>query len=389
MGEPSVLDRLVVNVCHDCNLRCRYCYAEGGSYGGSRDVLTAEAAHAIVDYFFSIFDTIRSVQFFGGEPFLVPDVLEATCELIARRCAREGRPRPRFSVVTNGTLIDKRALAIIRDHELAVTVSLDGPAPIHDALRVATGGGGTFASVVAGIAAMKEATGQPNQVEATFTAVHLWNDFSLVEFMDFLARELDVHALHMPWILGERCNGNGVAATDTNLAALERVFGEGIDRAFRSLAGPEIDDAIVLSLVDRRLQARLTDRRPSRSVCGAGSGTIAVGADGAIYPCFMFVNQGGFRLGEVGTTEPEALEARRRAFARRLELAPGTPEPLMGCAGVWHEQTGEPDRCLEAEAWLGQRLAARIDAHIEAARADPDAWEGLQVKARLIGALFS
>ncbi|MFZ5788350.1 MAG: radical SAM protein [Acidobacteriota bacterium] len=383
----GILDRLVINVCQDCNLRCRYCYAEGGGYGGPRRSLTVGRARTVADYFLDAFGEIRLVQYFGGEPFLATEVIDRTCDHIHDRCSREGRHPPRFAVVTNGTRIDDRALDVIQRHAITVTVSLDGPQEIHDSLRVTAGGRGTFASVLVAIRRMKERTGQPSQVEGTFTALHLERSFSLVGFMDFLARDLDVHALHMPWILGDRCNGCGIRPDVANVQELLRIFGEGVDRSFQSLDGPDLEGAILLSIVERRLRAPRQFGSEVCLLCGAGSGTLSVATDGRIYPCFMFTNQRDLCLGRIDTTGPATLKRRRRRFVEALRLPAGSSIPVLGCAGVCHDQTGEVNRCLAAESWLGERLETRIDAHQSAARQDPERWEWLQVKTRLIGAL--
>src|SRR5215470_11659786 len=87
------LERLVINVTHDCNLRCRYCYADTGAYGEARAKLQPGVGEQIVESFYARFAEIGSIQLFGGEPFLHPKGIDGLCRHIARVCEAEHAPR--------------------------------------------------------------------------------------------------------------------------------------------------------------------------------------------------------------------------------------------------------------------------------------------------------
>lgn len=391
MEPPSIavarpdLDRLVVNVSRDCNLRCRYCYADGGSYGGARSLLTPERGLGIADYFLATFPRIGSIQFFGGEPFLNVGVLDAICAHVLARCDETGVPPPRFSVVSNGTIVTEDVLDVIRRRGLFVTVSLDGPREINDLQRVSASGEGSFDRVVESIRILKRETGQPSQVEGTFTARHLDAGFSLAAFMDFLVEELEVHVLHMPYILGDGFGAAGIGADSARLDALVATYSEAIARSVRSLSTPDLETTILLSFVERYLRAQLSEAKDSPLVCAAGTGTISVDVDGAIYPCFMFTNKLPFRLGVVGTTSPGELRMASLEFASRLVRSPGDgPRPLMSCAGMNEELAGAVDRCLPAATEVNRRLVARLDEELAPYRRDEERWSWLKTKLALL-----
>lgn len=378
------LDRLVVNLSQDCNLRCRYCYADGGAYGGARGLLPPDRGRAIAAHFLSSFSHIGSIQFFGGEPFLNLPALESVCEETASRCEKTGARLPRFSVVTNGTLWSEPIAAAIRRWSIAVTVSLDGPRAVHDANRVFRAGGGTFDRVVETVRAMKAATGQPAQIEATYTRAHLDAGFSFREFMDFLANDLDVHLLHMPWILGGPWEGAGVPVERAE--ALAEAYEEAILRSLESLRGPDLEGAILLSFVQRYLAATFVERKAADLVCAAGSGTLSVDVDGTIYPCFMFTGKTALSLGKVGVTGVEELDARRRTFQERVRWPDGAPpraRMLMSCAGMNLECDGALASFPVATSSVNERLAARLEAELAPVRQDPEEFAWLKTKLAL------
>lgn len=383
----SGLDRLVVNLSQDCNLRCRYCYAGGGAYGGARALLNPEKGREIAAFFLTSFPRVGSVQFFGGEPFLNLPSLESVCEETSRVCERTGADLPRFSAVTNGTVWNSAVASAIRRFRIAVTVSLDGPRAIHDANRVFRGGGGSHDRVIATIRDMKAATGQPSQVEGTYTRVHADAGFSFRAFMDFLARELDVHLLHMPWIVGGPWQDAGVPPDRAE--ALAAAYEDAVDRSLESLRGPDLDGAILLSFVHRYLAASFGGQRAANLVCAAGTGTLAVDVDGTISPCFMFTGKPELSLGTVGTP-PEQLDDQRRSFQQRLrwrEDAPPRERVPMSCAGMNLECAGALDVLPEAAGAVNERLVARVETAFQAFREDPDAVDWLKTKLALWQAL--
>jgi uncharacterized protein len=306
------------------------------------------------------------------------------CEETRRRCEEAGTDLPRLSAVTNGTVWNEAVADAIRRWSISVTVSLDGPRAVHDANRITRAGDPTFDRVVGTIRAMKDATGQPAQVEATYTKAHLDGGFSFREFMDFLSGDLDVHLLHMPWILGGPWDGAGVPVERAD--ALAEAYEEAVERSLESLDGPDLDGAILLAFVQRYLAASFADRRGADLVCGAGSGTLSVDVDGTIYPCFMFTGKSDLSLGRVGDLAPGELEQRRRSFEERIrwpEDAPPRERALMACAGMNLECGGALASSPAATGAVNERLAARLEAGLEPIRRDPDALAWLKTKLAL------
>src|ERR1039457_724163 len=131
------IDRLVMVVTDACNLRCRYCYARVASSGHLPGRMAADTAREIVRRVLTGRESCNLIQFFGGEPTLNMDAVEAAIAETLALVQNGGlRKRPRFAIVTNGVFLDPgRTLAALARYGIETTVSLDGPASLHDALR--------------------------------------------------------------------------------------------------------------------------------------------------------------------------------------------------------------------------------------------------------------
>jgi len=114
-----ILTKLVLMVTNDCNLRCKYCYAKGGSYGLSINYMTITEAKNILDYFTKNFERINVIQIFGGEPLLNYKVIKFICEYF-KFLNTSGfiNYMPRFAIVTNGTYFSNEIIDLMKDYDL-------------------------------------------------------------------------------------------------------------------------------------------------------------------------------------------------------------------------------------------------------------------------------
>lgn len=132
-------DSVKIHVSNTCNLRCRYCYAHGGNYGQPNTLMDRETAERIV-YFINrseMMEKIRYITFFGGEPLMNPDIIEYICSNIQNKDIK-------FLMQSNGTLMNERIISILKEYDIGLTISLDGPLEINDINRVDTLGNGTY-----------------------------------------------------------------------------------------------------------------------------------------------------------------------------------------------------------------------------------------------------
>lgn len=149
---------LALNVTQQCNLRCKYCYVENP---GSQSFMSEKTARKAVD-FITEFDDIEGfgISFYGGEPLLHFPLIKSVIEYTSRIGEKKGFPEVKYHVTTNGTLLTDEMIAFFTDYQIDVMLSIDGPAPIHDAMRVTPDGKGTHAKVSKALQKLIDAKGR-------------------------------------------------------------------------------------------------------------------------------------------------------------------------------------------------------------------------------------
>jgi uncharacterized protein len=278
------LGRLVLNVSHDCNLRCRYCYADGGHYDVVSGPMSRKVAISAIDWVIQAFGGVNLVQFFGGEPLLNPRLIIEVCEYF-RQLHGSGTIKtvPHFGLVTNGTLGDASIIRLFRRYRMIATISIDGPEEINDLLR----GKGTFSRADRFALECLEAGDIRTDFECTWTGIHADRGVSVVSLMDFFHGRYGTQSLHVVPVFARA--GSGLAVDE---AAKLANYEEAARYSVRSLAKGRI---LANSLSHRVLKA-FARKEPNRSYCPAGRGVLSVGADGGLYPCFMFTGNPDFRI---------------------------------------------------------------------------------------------
>jgi uncharacterized protein len=289
--KTGCLDRLVLNVSHDCNLRCLYCYAQGGAYGTPPGPMSRGIAFSSIDWVLKAFGGIDRVQFFGGEPLLNPQLIIEVCEYFqALAKSKSIKEIPRFGLVTNGTLGNSSIIKLLRHYQMAVTISLDGPEEIQDFLR----GKGSFAKADRFTSQCLEAGDILTDFECTWTGIHSARGISVVELMNFFHDRYGVGVLHVVPVSAS--SGHPLELDDQTK---KKGFQEAARYSVRSLAAGRI---LANSLSHRVLHA-FAQKEPVEQYCPAGQGVLSVGAEGGLYPCFMFTGNPLFcicRFGESG-----------------------------------------------------------------------------------------
>ena len=191
--EIKIINRITVHVSNDCNLRGRYCYAQGGNYGMNRGLMSVETANAFVDFCIKEFSKIYRIVFFGGEPLLNIDAMETICNRFMQY-EKEGKISyvPSFILVTNGTILNDRLVRFINEKIDIVSVSIDGPIEVHDSNRVFVNGEGSYYKTAKFIQKLKENTNVQIQYEATYTRSHIERCLSRESVMEFIDNEFGI-----------------------------------------------------------------------------------------------------------------------------------------------------------------------------------------------------
>ncbi|HBT47918.1 MAG TPA: thioether cross-link-forming SCIFF peptide maturase [Peptococcaceae bacterium] len=306
----TVLQALCLHVSHDCNLRCRYCFAGGGPFGGRRGLMSPAVGRAAMDLLFRLAGRRQRVEvdFFGGEPLLN---FATVRELVAygRALAAAAGKEIRFTLTTNGLGLTPEITEFLNGEGISVILSLDGRPETHDRYRRLPGGGGSYGRVVPRIKALTDARDHGDYwIRATFTRDNL--DFSrdVEHLLDlgfrFISLEPVVGPPEAPYSLRME-----------DVPALRREYSRLADLYCRAREEGRPFEFFHFNL-DLGGGPCLTKRLYG---CGAGVSYMAVTPDGELYPCHQLVGRSEFRLGRVqeGIERPHLQEEFRQAYVYR------------------------------------------------------------------------
>ena len=294
----DVIKALCLHVAHTCNLNCAYCFASQGKYNGERAVMSFEVGKQALDFLVEHSGKRHNleVDFFGGEPLMNFQVVK---DLVAyaRSIEKEAGKNFRFTLTTNGMLIDDEVIDFANREMSNVVLSLDGRKEVHDRYRVDYAGNGSWERIVPKFQKLvRERDGRNYYMRGTFT--HHNPDFlqDIRQMLDLGFTELSMEPV--------------VCAPDDPTALTEE------------------DRRIVLDQYEKLAELMLEREREGRpftfyhymidlsggpciykriSGCGSGTEYMAVTPWGDLYPCHQFVGDEHFRLGDIwhGLDNPE------------------------------------------------------------------------------------
>lgn len=285
----NYLKRLSINISNTCNMKCKYCYAKFGKYGTHEALMDQNVLRATLDKFYSMFDEIGIIQVFGGEPFMNYKGFKLICEYV-EDLYNSGKIKYRtlITTVTNGSVVTKKILDLIKKYDIYVTVSLDGNKEIQNSNRVFLNGKGSFNVVYRNIQKMLKETGQPSQIEMTYNQSHVMNEFSIIKSIKFIQDNFGDIPVHIAPVSGDSKECFTLKNRDA--------FKKSIDEIFNYNRKNKIK--INYMILDSMLRA-LNSKVKKTKFCDAGIDLFSVSHTGYIYPCYMFINEVGFSLGNV------------------------------------------------------------------------------------------
>ncbi|WP_144275998.1 radical SAM/SPASM domain-containing protein [Gottschalkia acidurici] len=141
---------LWINISHDCNLRCNYCFGNGGDYGHKRMLMTRDTAKKCIDYWFSNINKEQKffeVAFFGGEPLMNQDTMFFTVDYI-NSLLQSINAKARYNITTNGTILNDDIIKLFCDNNFKISISIDGIEKMHNKNRPYASGKGSFNDIV-------------------------------------------------------------------------------------------------------------------------------------------------------------------------------------------------------------------------------------------------
>ena len=291
--EPNAYLRVPVksiclNVVHDCNLSCSYCFAAQGRFGGKPEIMSKAVARAAVDFLIrsSARRRFLDLDFFGGEPLLAFDVIEDTMRY-AREKGKQYDKEFRFTLTTNCVLLTPEIATYLARENISLILSIDGRPEVHDRMRVFRGGQPSHAVVLANAKEAVEIRGGKDYwVRGTFTRHNLdfHNDVRYLYEAGFRHISLEPAVGEGEW--------------SVNQSHLEEVM-----RSYASLvefwaACAERKDPFFFYHFNLGLRKGMCLERRETG-CGAGYEYVAVTPSGEIFACHELVGKNEYRLGDV------------------------------------------------------------------------------------------
>ncbi len=302
--KSNEVKALCLHVSHDCNLRCKYCFADEGAYHSVRETMSFEVAKSAIDFLLENSGNrkVLEVDFFGGEPLMNFDVVKRTVYYAKAEAEKRGK-RFLFTTTTNGLLLDDETIRFFNEEMENVVLSLDGRKEVHDAVRKTVNGKGSFDAVIEKIKKFVRCRGDKHYyVRGTFTAKNL--DFS--KDVLFLADE-GFDSISVEPVVTDIPE---LQIREEHLPQIEREYEALCDEYVKREAEGKGFHFFHFN-IDLEGGPCLSKRV---SACGAGNEYFSVVPNGDIYPCHQFAGDRKWRMGNV--TEGRLDGDIRKQFAQ-------------------------------------------------------------------------
>ncbi|BEP29125.1 thioether cross-link-forming SCIFF peptide maturase [Helicovermis profundi] len=290
VNRKPVVKAMCLHVAHDCNLRCKYCFASQGDFEGTRSLMSAEVGKKSLLYLVQNSGTRKNleVDFFGGEPLMNFEVVKELVDY-GRSLEKEYNKNFRYTITTNGTLLTDEINDYINENMDNVVLSIDGRKEVNDTMRYFVNEKGTYDNIMPKFKSLVSKRGDKTYyVRGTFTKYN--TDFSK-----------DV--IHMA--------NNGFRLTSIEPVVTEAKYDYALDESDLPKIFSEYDK-LAEEIINRHgtekefeffhfmndlTQGPCIIKRVSG--CGAGSEYLAISPEGDIYPCHQFVGDEDFKMGNI------------------------------------------------------------------------------------------
>ena len=290
--RSTVVKALCLHIAHDCNLACKYCFAEEGEYHGRRALMSFEVGKKALDFLIANSGNRRNleVDFFGGEPLMNWEVVKQLVEY-GRKKEKEYNKNFRFTMTTNGVLLNDEIMEFCNREMSNVVLSLDGRKEVNDKMRPFRNGKGSYDLIVPKFqkfAQLRET--RDYYIRGTFTRQNMDFAKDVLEFADLGFSSMSIEPV--------------VAQPEEDYAIREEDLPQILDEY----------DKLAVEYIHRQKEGKgfnffhfNIDLKQGPCVakrlsgCGSGTEYLAVTPWGDFYPCHQFVGEESFLLGNVDT----------------------------------------------------------------------------------------
>lgn len=299
--RQGVVKAICLHVAHDCNLACKYCFAGKGEYDGPKGLMSFETGKRALDFLIEQSGTRRNleVDFFGGEPLLNWEVCK---KLVAygREQEKKHNKNFRFTLTTNGLLINDDVIDFCNKEMANVVLSLDGRKITNDAMRVSANGTGSYDLIIDKFKKLAKARNQKDYyMRGTYTHNNLDFASDIIHMADLGFKELSIEPVVSD-------PSEPYALKNEDLPVLKeqyQILADEMLRRYRKGDG----FTFYHYMIDLDAGPCIVKRV---SGCGVGTEYLAVTPSGELYPCHQFVGDEKFLLGDIwkGITNKEVIE---------------------------------------------------------------------------------
>ncbi len=287
----SYIKALCLNIAHDCNLKCKYCFAEEGEYKGKRQLMSAEVGKKAIDFVIKHSGPRKNIEidFFGGEPLLVFDTIKEIVEYGRSEEKKYGK-NIRFTMTTNGTLLNDEIMEYIDKNMGNIVLSIDGRKEVNDSVRLRADGSGIYENIVPKYKKMAEMRGESKQyyVRGTFTRnnTDFYEDVKHMAELGF--KEISIEPVVLP-------EGDELSLREEDLPVIFQQY----DKLYQyMLERHKEGNEFKFYHFNINLQGGPCVYKRIAG-CGAGHEYVAITPEGDVYPCHQFVGNLDFKLGDI------------------------------------------------------------------------------------------
>ena len=302
--EP-VVKAMCLHIAHNCNLKCKYCFASQGDFGGAKSIMSFEVGKKALEYLVDNSGSRKNleVDFFGGEPLMNFEVVKQLVEY-GNELAKEKGKNFRFTITTNGVLLDDEIIDYVNEHMHNVVLSLDGRKSINDDMRPTLNDKGSYDIIVPKFQKLIEKRKDKYYyVRGTFTRDNM--DFSK-DVLHF--KDLGFDLTSVEPVVGDESNPYALREED-----LPKILDE-YEKLAVEYSKMRVNNEpfrFFHFMVDLSQGPCVIKRMTG---CGAGNEYLAITPEGDIYPCHQFVGQEEFKMGNVMADKVELPKEMQETF---------------------------------------------------------------------------
>ena len=302
--EP-VVKAMCLHIAHDSNLKCKYCFASQGDFGGAKSIMSFEVGKKALEYLVDNSGSRKNleVDFFGGEPLMNFEVVKQLVEY-GNELAKEKGKNFRFTITTNGVLLDDEIIDYVNEHMHNVVLSLDGRKSINDDMRPTLNDKGSYDIIVPKFQKLIEKRKDKYYyVRGTFTRDNM--DFSK-DVLHF--KDLGFDLTSVEPVVGDESNPYALREED-----LPKILDE-YEKLAVEYSKMRVNNEpfrFFHFMVDLSQGPCVIKRMTG---CGAGNEYLAITPEGDIYPCHQFVGQEEFKMGNVMSDKVELPKEMQETF---------------------------------------------------------------------------